>query len=110
MKRKIKFVKNAEEGFIEIRLYDSLSRSSSYLSWKIPLSAIEELIKWWKEKKQSKLNYNKKEKRGQTQFFIYPDGSVEVKELDNLGRPKLVGWHLPKSVVDELNKRWEIEK
>lgn len=110
MKKRIEFIKNVEDHFVEIRLYDSFNKCSSCLCWKIPINVIEELIKWWKEKKQIKVDCSKEEKRGHVQFYIYLDESVKVEELDDLGRPKLVGWCLPRIVIDELNKWWETKK
>jgi hypothetical protein len=104
MQGKVEF-KDFHNGDLEICYFDS-PQDSSYLSWRLTKKVVEELIFWWKKIKEKRnIHFPIKEKIEICEFTMYTENYIEIREFDSLGRYKMIGWSLPKVVVEELNKR-----
>lgn len=94
--------KDSPNGDIEIR-YFAPPQDTSCRSWKLPKEAIEELICWWKKLRKSKnIHFPIKEMTKICEFNMYTEKYIDIRELDSQCRLKMVGWSLPKVVVEEL--------
>jgi len=97
------------DGRLEICYFDD-PKDSSYLSWTLPSSVVEELIKWWSEfKKSNNTNFPIKEERGRCEIVMHTGKYIDIREMDELGRLKWGGWSLPRVVVEEILK-WKGKK
>ncbi|MFQ5867794.1 MAG: hypothetical protein ACE5IT_07355 [bacterium] len=94
--------KNFPNGHLEIRYFD-IPRDSSYRSWKLPKEVVKELISWWKRLRKNKnIRFPIKEKTKICEFTMYTENYIEIREFDNLGRYKMIGFSLPKVLLKEL--------
>lgn len=93
---------NSSDGILEVCYFDDC-KDERYRSWKMPKAVAEELIFWWKRLKQSKgKKFPIREKTKICEFSMNTEKYIEVREFDSLGRYKMIGWSLPKEVVEEL--------
>jgi hypothetical protein len=105
--------KNFSNGDLEIRYFDT-PRDSSCRFWKLPKEVVEELISWWERLRKNKnMRFPIKKKTKICEFTMYTENYIEIREFDNLGRYKMIGFSLPKDVVEELvnwrNRDYEID-
>jgi len=64
---------------------------------------VEDLISWWnKLKKNKSILFPIKERTKICEFTMYTKKHIDIREFDNLGRFKMIGWSLPKVVAEEL--------
>ena len=93
---------NSSDGILEVRYFDDY-KDERYRSWKMPKTVAEELIFWWKRLKQNKgKEFPIKEKTKICEFSMNTEKYIEVREFNSLGSYKMIGWSLPKEVVEEL--------
>ena len=103
---KVEFNK-ASNGELEICYFEN-SQNSVYLSWVLPNEIVYELILWWK-----KLQKNKNMQLpiiGKTDicgFNMFTEKSIDIRESVSFRGLTLVGYLLPKAVVEELMYRDE---
>ena len=97
---KVEF-ENLSDGSLEIRYFDDY-RDLSYRSWRVPKTVAEELTSWWERLRNKNVNFPIKEKAKMCEINMYTEKYIDIKELDSLGRFKMVGWSFPKAVVEEL--------
>lgn len=101
---------NSSDGILEVRYFDDC-KDERYRSWKMPRAVAEELIFWRKKLTQSKgREFPIKEKTKICEFSMPTDKYINIREFDSLGRPKMIGWSLPKPVIEELINRGGKEK
>ena len=93
---------NISDEILEVRYFDN-RKDECYLSWKIPRVVIKELILWWKrlvESKSKKLPI--KEKKKICEFNMSTDKCINIREFDNFGRYKIIGWSFSSVVMEKL--------
>jgi hypothetical protein len=95
------------DGKLEVRYFETI-KDSSYLAWILPKKVVDTLIAWWKRcGKNNVLQFPITKKTKVCEITMYSNNSIHLREVDNLGRYKLVGWDLPKIVVDEIADRYK---
>jgi hypothetical protein len=99
-------IEHTETGTIEIRYFDN-PRRPSYLCWQIPKNEAESLAKWWAiegsqiRKKQRPV---REKKFGSVLISMFTcSGLVNVKGLAKYGKPNMLGYSLPRTVVKKLS-------
>jgi hypothetical protein len=85
---------------LEIRFYDS-SEDNTYRSWKVDRSVAVAVADWWRNSDIYSLKA-KKIKTDIVEITLLSASHAEIRALDSLGRPKMVGWSLPIPVVQAL--------
>lgn len=92
------------ENEIELRYYGN-SRDGSYRSWKMLLRQAEDLRAWWQSEgsrfKDGESPIHDRRSGNVLVSMIVPT-LVEVRMLDEWGKPKTVGCALPREVVEHL--------
>lgn len=96
---------NAQDGFIEIRYFDT-PKDERYRSWKLPETIANELIIWWLSfKKNGKVSFPLQKKNKVCELTMNTEKFIEIKSLDCRGRVNMTGWSLPAVVVEKLAVR-----
>jgi hypothetical protein len=106
-KEKIEFFNN--NGNLEIHYFDD-PENPHYLFWIIPDSIINELIDFWENLKNKEVIFTLNKRAKFCVFIMYTEKFIEIKPLDSLGRTNMIGWSLPKVVVEELISLFKKEK
>jgi hypothetical protein len=89
-------------GDLEIRYFNNPD-DTSYYSWRLPEKVVEKLVSWWKKLRENRnIQFPVKEKTENCEFVMHTGKSVDIREIDSLGRYKTKGWTLPIVVVEEL--------
>ncbi len=91
------------DGVLEIRYFDT-AEDELYRSWKLPRSVADELIKWWLKviKPKKDISFPINSRGSKCEFTMHTEKSIDIKEIDSLGRGKMSGWSLPSRAVEEL--------
>ena len=99
--------KDLPDEILEVRYFQP-PKDSSCLSWKMPKGVADETIAWMEKKRKDKqLRFPVKEKTKVCEFTMNNENSISIKEFDEFGRYKTIGWSLPKGAVEELMTRGE---
>lgn len=100
----------ANDGILEIRYFDT-QKDHLYYGWRLPESVADELITFWiSMEKNKEINLPLRKRTTLCEFTIYTESFIEIKSLDSRGRTNMIGWSLPKVVVEELISRSRKEK
>ena len=109
---KVEFYKSSN-GDLEIRYFD-YPHDSSYFSWRLPKIVVEDLISLWGKLRQSKnTDYPIKINTKICEFCMHTEKSINIRELDSLGRYKPIAWSLPRGAAEKLinwHKRHKTKK
>ena len=97
---KVEFIKR--DSLIEIRYFDT-PEDERYLSWKIPITVAAEMIAWQKKTMQNKdQGFPIKETTKSCEFNMATEKHINIREFDDRGSYKMIGWSLPSIVVEKL--------
>jgi len=78
-------------------------QDSAYLSWILPKDIVDELISWWKRiQKNQNIQLPIKEKTDICEFNMFTKKSIDIRESVSFRGLTLVGYLLPKVIVEEL--------
>jgi len=87
---------------IEIRLQED-SAQAGYRSWEMTRFVATLIALWWRYRNRD----SEREMRFESLVIRTPSsGHIDVKELDNLGHAKAVGWLLPVAVVEAIGDKF----
>ena len=78
---------------VELRFYES-PEDRTYRSWKMNRSVAAAVADWWRNSGIHSLEA-KKIKSDIVEITLLSASHAEIKALDSLGRPTMVGWSLP---------------
>lgn len=98
-------IKPSGDGVIKLRYFDT-PKSVSYFSWEMPIDEADDLARWWKNegmqirKRQPPVVEHK---FGSVLISMFTHARVEVRGFDQYGRLKLLGYSLPRKVVECLS-------
>ncbi len=93
---------NLSGKMVEVRYFNP-PQDSSFLSWRLPLVVVEEVISWWKRlREKGNMMFPIKEKTEVCEFGMSTTETVRIREVDKFGRYKMIGWNLPKGAVEEM--------
>lgn len=95
-------LKEDKNGDLEIRYYDT-PECPLCMNWKMPKYIVKELVEFWKKINKNKgINFPVNERRKRSEFTMHTHKYVDIREIDNLGHYKIIGWSLPNKIVDKL--------
>ena len=98
---KVEFRKSLN-GELEICYFEN-PKGSAYLSWILPKEIVDELISWWKKLQKNKnIQLPIIEKTEICEFNMFTEKSIDIRESVSFRGLTLVGYLLPKVVVEEL--------
>ena len=96
--------KKLEDSIIEFHYFDH-PKANSNLSWKIPVNEANDLAKWWENKG---MQIRKRQlpvvehKFGNVLISMFTHTRVDVRGFGQYGGLKLLGYSLPRKVVECL--------
>ncbi|MBC8548363.1 MAG: hypothetical protein H8D23_01805 [Candidatus Brocadiales bacterium] len=93
--------KKALNGELEICYFEN-SQDSAFRSWVLPKEIVYELILWWKKLQKNNIQLPIIEKTDICEFNMFTEKSLDIRESVSLRGLTLVGYLLPKVVVEEL--------
>jgi len=103
---KVEFNKGLN-GELEICYFENF-QDSAYLSWILPNEIVDELILRWKRlQKHENIQLPIIEKTDICEFNMFTEKSVDIRESVSFRGLTLVGYILPKLIIEELIE-WKI--
>lgn len=97
-------------GILEIRYFDH-PKDQHYYCWRLPKPITNELFAFWiSMKKNEEMTFPLKKITRLCEFTMYTENFVEIKALDSRGGTNMIGWSLPKVVVEKLISQGQKEK
>lgn len=89
-------------GDVGIKYYGDVESELS-LNWKMPEYIVMELNRWWEKMKENEeIVFPVNERLKRCEFTMQTGKYIDIKEIDELGRYKTIGWSLPSIIVDKL--------
>ena len=96
---------------LEVRYYDD-GRPGKYRCWKIPTHEARDIVRWWSEcgaQLKSGGDAEEKGRFGSVVIGLLSATLIYVRGCDQLGRPAITGYQLPRDAVAILHD-WLAER